>query len=356
MQQILTVLKDPIELTGIASTFGAQRGPSNDPLYIGSIKANVGHTEGCSGLAGVFKALLCLEQGTLVPTAGFEKLNPKLKLSDWRLALPLENMKWPRPELRRVSVNSFGFGGTNGHVIMDDAYHYLKERGLSGKHSTVIHSEGNSSVVGTPSSVSEKRNKLFVFSAKDQAALQRTATVHASALASQMADDAGVRYQKNAAYADNLVFTLAQRRSQHDFRSYAVAESIDSLCAELSKGLPKLKRSSKHNNIVFVFTGQGAQWPSMGSQLLHKPVFRDSIQQTQKYLNDFGCSWKLVEELERTIDSKIDQPEYSQPICTAVQIALIDMLRQWGVEPRATVGHSSGEIGKIWRNHDDGSG
>lgn len=344
LEMILTILKDPIELKGIASTLGAQRGENDNPLYIGSIKANVGHTEGCSGLAGVFKALHCLEQGTLVPTAGFETLNPKLKLADWRLALPLENMKWPRPGLRRISVNSFGFGGANGHVILDDAYHYLKQRGLSGKHATVIHGDGNDSRIGTELSASEKASRLFVFSAKDQPALQRVAVVQAGALAQQVIDDDPLRQQR---YAGDLAFTLAKRRTRHDFRSFAVANSIDSLRAELSKGLPKLKRSSKHNNVVFVFTGQGAQWPGMCRELLSTPVFRDSVQQTQEYLVDLGCSWNLVEELERIIDSKIDLPEYSQTLCTAVQIALVDMLKQWGVKPRATVGHSSGEIGKI---------
>lgn len=354
--QILTHLKDPIELTGIASTFSSQRRSSDGPLYIGSIKANIGHTEGCSGLAGIFKALLCLEQGTLVPTAGFEKLNPKLRLSDWRLALPLENMKWPRPGIRRVSVNSFGFGGANGHAIMDDAYHYLKERALLGKHSTVIPGDDNDSGLGTPTLASERRSRLFIFSAKDQTGLQKMATVHARALAPQIVGDEPVQDDKDSNYPEHLAFTLSQRRSRHDFRSYAIADSIESLCAELSKALPKLKRSSKHNNIILVFTGQGAQWPSMGTQLLRTPVFRDSVQQTQEYLNDLGCRWNLVEELERTMDSRLDEPGYSQPLCTAIQIALVDMLRQWGVKPRATVGHSSGEIGKLLTDRDDANG
>lgn len=102
-----TPVGDPIELEAIGMTFGKER-TLQDPLYIGSIKGNFGHTEGCSGLAGVFKALLCLENGTLVPTAGFEYLNPKIKLSEWKLTIPMENVPWPTPGPRRISINSFG--------------------------------------------------------------------------------------------------------------------------------------------------------------------------------------------------------------------------------------------------------
>lgn len=333
-------------MAGITSTLGQERGP-DDPLYIGSIKPNVGHTEGCSGLAGVFKAIHCLEQGILVPTAGFKTLNPKLTLSEWGLAMPLENMEWPRPGVRRISVNSFGFGGANGHVILDDAYHYLKQRGLTGKHSTVTDFDENDSGIGTPPPAPENRNRLFVFTAKDQAAVQRVASVYANALEPLDLDGSSCK-TRSLGYFDNLAFTLATRRTQHDFRSFAIANSVESLCTELSKTLPKLGRSSKKNNIVFVFTGQGAQWPAMGVELLRTPVFRISIQQTQEHLSNLGCSWNVVEELRRTTDSKVDQPEYSQTLCTAIQIALVDMLSHWGIKPKATVGHSSGEIGAAY--------
>ncbi|KAJ3942859.1 uncharacterized protein N0V96_007088 [Colletotrichum fioriniae] len=126
-----TPLGDPIELSAIGATLGSGRSPESGPLYVGSIKANVGHTEGCSGLAGVLKSILCLEKGVLVPTAGVEKVNPKLKLAEWKLALPLENMAWPSQGQRRISVNSFGFGGANAHVILDDAYNYLRNRAMA---------------------------------------------------------------------------------------------------------------------------------------------------------------------------------------------------------------------------------
>src|SRR5262249_682625 len=150
----------------------ARRDAGLIPLYVGSIKPNVGHTGGCSGLAGVFKALLCLEKGMLVPTYGVENINPSLTFAEWNLALPPHTMRWPSPGQRHVTVNSFGFGGANAHVILDDAYHYLTERGLVGNHNTTVHDdEGSESGISmgpaTPSNGSieyHDAKKLFVFS------------------------------------------------------------------------------------------------------------------------------------------------------------------------------------------------
>lgn len=108
-----TPVGDPLELNAIATTIGtARRAAGKTPLPVGSIKPTVGHTEGCAGLAGIFKAVLMLEKGMLVPTYGVERVNPKLKFDDWHLTLPDSVDRWPTPGLRRVSVNSFGFGNS----------------------------------------------------------------------------------------------------------------------------------------------------------------------------------------------------------------------------------------------------
>lgn len=147
---------------------------------------------------------------------------------------------------------------------------------------------------------------------------------------------------------DDLAYTLACRRTHFDYRSFAVAGSTIGLSTGLTKGLPKIKRASKSDNIVLVFTGQGAQWPSMGTQLLGNRIFHDSMLKSQSQLESLGCSWDIFEELEKTHDSRIDSADFSQPICTALQLALVDLIRQWGVQPKATVGHSSGEIGAAY--------
>jgi acyl transferase domain-containing protein len=131
-----TPLGDPLELSALGLTFGAAKSAGEPPLYVSSVKTNVGHTEGCSALAGVIKAMMSIEEGVIAPNAEFETLNPKLRLDEWKLALPPHAISWPTPGVRRVSVNSFGYGGANGHVILDDAASFFKTHNLNGKHTT----------------------------------------------------------------------------------------------------------------------------------------------------------------------------------------------------------------------------
>ncbi|EXF79508.1 PKSN polyketide synthase for alternapyrone biosynthesis protein [Colletotrichum fioriniae PJ7] len=335
-----TPLGDPIELSAIGATLGSGRSPESGPLYVGSIKANVGHTEGCSGLAGVLKSILCLEKGVLVPTAGVEKVNPKLKLAEWKLALPLENMAWPSQGQRRISVNSFGFGGANAHVILDDAYNYLRNRGLQGNHTTSVFEDDSSESgisMGSDSPRQENVKRLFALSTRDQAAIERLAESYGNFLSHKEATS-------SPRFLSDFAYTLSERRTHLEFRSFAVAESAIDLRNQLNKGLTKPKRALKHDNPIFVFTGQGAQWPAMGKELLNNCIFRTSIHRSQVLLEHYGCPWDLIDELSRTIESNIDLPQYSQVLCTVLQIALVDLLREWGVRPRAVVGHSSGEI------------
>ncbi|RMD42161.1 hypothetical protein DV735_g2940, partial [Chaetothyriales sp. CBS 134920] len=356
-----TALGDPMELSAIGATLGAAREPGQVPLYVGSIKSNIGHTEGCSGLAGVIKSVLCLEKGVLVPNAGFENLNPKLRLKEWNLALPSTTMPWPSIGLRRVSVNSFGYGGSNAHVIIDDAYHYLKSHHLIGNHSTVVENDSASdsgiSMSGSSTPPPEEEddydfvplpgnNKLLVFSSLDQAGLQRQAATYRSAFSKLDKNRrlSALEHLTEQAYLDDLAYTLASRRTKFDYRSFAVADSTTSLAIKLAKGLPKQKRALKETNIIMVCTGQGAQWAQMGKELLDRPVFREATAKSQAYLEKYGATWNVFAEISKGDDSRIDSPEFSQPICTVVQISLIHLLRHWGITPKATVGHSSGEI------------
>ncbi|KAI5461002.1 PKSN polyketide synthase for alternapyrone biosynthesis [Mariannaea sp. PMI_226] len=338
-----TPVGDPLELTAIAQTIGAaRRAAGKPPLHIGSIKPTVGHTEGCAGLAGVFKSILLLEKGMLVPTYGVERVNPKLKLSDWHLTLPQDIITWPAQGLRRISVNSFGFGGANAHVILDDAYHYFQDRGLTGKHNVDVHTLGSDSGISTTSSefANDASKKLFLFSGKDQAGAKRVSEGFATWL-----QDGGPDDKHDLASLDDLAYTLALRRSHMEHRTFAIASSIPELSKKLSQGLPAATRSQRHgDNLVMIFTGQGAQWPAMGRELFEHPIFRQSMEASQSYLEAFGCKWNVQEELSKTPNPNVSLPEYSQPLCTVIQVALVDLLRFWKIAPAATVGHSSGEI------------
>ncbi|KAE8376660.1 hypothetical protein BDV26DRAFT_305432 [Aspergillus bertholletiae] len=340
-----TPVGDPLELAAIASTLGeARRVAGKPPLHIGSIKPTVGHTEGCAGLAGVFKSILLLEKGMLVPTYGVDRVNPKLKLSEWHLALPEDIIRWPTTGLRRISVNSFGFGGANAHVILDDAYHYLLERKLAGKHNTDIHDSdwdsdsgvGDTSINGV---VHDTSKKLFLFTGKDQTGAKRVSEALNTWL------EQGPEASQDPLFLEKLAFTLAQRRTHLEHRTFAIADSLPELTERLSKGPLAATRSQRHgDNLVMVFTGQGAQWPAMGRELFENPVFHASIRVSQSYLEALGCKWDAMEELTKVPNPNVNLPEYSQPLCTVVQVALVDLLRFWKVLPRATIGHSSGEI------------
>jgi acyl transferase domain-containing protein len=184
--------------------------------------------------------------------------------------------------------------------------------------------------------------RLVVFSTQDKAGIERITSKWKEFVQSQI--DA----KKKPSIRD-LAHTMSMRRSQLPFRSFVVADSLEQLLQALDQGIPSYPRASRktQSNIAFIFTGQGAQWAQMGVELLRIPVFAASIARSQAILSDCGCPWDLVDEIKLpSSDTRINQPEKSQPICCALQVALTDLLTTWQVLPKVTVGHSSGEIGK----------
>lgn len=333
-------------MRAIAKTLGEAR-KSIGPLYVGSVKTNVGHTEGAAGLAGLIKSVLCLESGVIPAVAGLKKVNPELRLSEWNLELPRENLSWPEAGPRRASVNSFGFGGANAHVILEDGLHFLASCRLQGSHVTLPFPGSTSDpalcmpVMQSDSSASESRHQLFVISAHDQGGLARVASSYSDFLGQGPRSSQG-----EAASMDSFSHILAARRSQLDFRSYVVADTWINLTEGLRHGqtLPK-ERVSPRKQVVFVFTGQGAQRPGMARELLPDPVFNASIRRSQKVMDACGAGYDIRCMLMTADAETIGDPRYSQPLCTAIQIALVDLLHSWGITPAAVVGHSSGEVG-----------
>ncbi|GKT67046.1 PKSN polyketide synthase for alternapyrone biosynthesis [Colletotrichum tofieldiae] len=325
---------DPVELGALHATFGAAQGRSA-PLLVGSVKTNIGHTEGAAGIAGIIKAVLALERALIPPLAGFDNLNPSLQhlVEDGAIVLPRDTQPWPEPAARRASVNSFGFGGANAHAILDDASHFLAAHGLPPFHATV----GDKSTVAGSGMHPTDDHKLFVFSTHDSSGIPRLATAYAEFLR-----------QDPSVNVEDLAYTLGSRRSRFNFRSYVVAPSLADLAASLEDPLPSAVRASRHDNVIFIFTGQGAQWPAMGRELLRHNVFFASIARSQTILTELGADWRVVDFLDDPANTKINEPRFCQPVCSILQLALVDLLRHWGINPKATVGHSSGELASAY--------
>jgi acyl transferase domain-containing protein len=197
-------------------------------------------------------------------------------------------------------------------------------------------------------------NRLFVFSSADQSGLSRLSNAYASTLDGELQAENTMIDLTTTAFShistDNLAFTLASRRSALDHRTFVVSNSIIDLNVQLKGRLPALRRTAKNNNVFYIFTGQGAQWATMGKELITHRAYAQSLETSQTSLDMLGCTWSLQQELFATEEhSQIDSPAFSQPLCTALQIALVDLLRTWGIRPKSVVGHSSGEIGMTLR-------
>lgn len=276
-----------------------------------------------------------LEKGAILPNIHFDPPNRRIPFDEWKIEVPTEVISWPKHRLQRASVNSFGYGGTNAHVILDNADQFIATAGADmpqDEHAGVADGE---------------KTRLFVFSAPAESALRRMmerTREHLTGLASKYATDTPAPGEEWV-YLDRLAFTLSAKRSQFPWKAVAVANSL----SELTEGLSTasiLAHSPKKPRLAFVFTGQGAQCAQMGIELWAYPIFRESVQDADKYLRThLGSDWSVIAELEKDANtSKINRAQLSQPLCTVLQIALVDLLRSWNVEPAAVVGHSSGEI------------
>ncbi|KAL9125409.1 MAG: hypothetical protein Q9217_005385 [Psora testacea] len=394
---------DPIEAGAIAAVFGRQRA-SYDPLFIGAVKTNIGHLEGASGIAGVIKTIQVLEKGVIPPNIGFERPNPKIGVEDWKIKFPLEPTLWPTSGLRRASVNSFGYGGANCHVVLDDAYHYLKLRRLEGRHNTIQcrPARTKSPVLGTGGFRSDQVSKASGFGQINQAgyeslsarlpsssyskAAQNVATNFALVEPAELngeecmvpdgppdldrnapshllvwsaSDEAGLRrlatsYREHDFGSHNmkhpgslceLAYTLGSKREHFPWKSFLIADSIDGMLRKLNEGMSKPIRATKTTRLGFIFSGQGTAWHGMGRELLANPTFKTSLQTSGKYLQTLGSSIQILEQLQSTTGyTGLQNASVSQSISTATQIALVDLLRSWEIYPRIVLGHSSGEI------------
>ncbi|KAL4793757.1 acyl transferase domain-containing protein [Aspergillus venezuelensis] len=282
-----TVAGDTAEMTAVANVF-----PKG--IHVGSVKPNFGHSEGTSGITSLMKAVVSLESKTLLPHIHMLEPNPKIPFESAGLIVPKEETPWPAGKKERISVNNFGVGGTNQPI---------------------------------PS-----HPRLLVASAHSEMSIRKRV------------EGIETYLQQNSDRLQDLAFTLGERREHLPQRAFALrSEKMPSTPFSIGpttcEGPPE---------ITFVFTGQGSQWPAMGNTLITSfEVARRSIQLLDRSLQalEEPPTWSLQDLLskESTLD-ELNKAELAQPLCCAVQIAIVDLLAEWGIKPASVIGHSSGEI------------
>ena len=324
---------DPIEAEAIHRAFFSpgSEGADKQKLPVGSIKTLIGHLEGAAGIAGVIKASLAVQHGKIPPNLHFSELNPAIKPFYDAVRVPTVSAPWPALASgvpRRVSVNSFGFGGANVHAIVEQC-------------------PSDSRSLTAPSQTSG----LY----EDGAGLPVLLSANSSRSLASMAAALREHLQKHPDIKlVDLAYTLS-RRGEFPFRASFSAILTAQLTEKLgnSTSLSQTSRAPAISGklsprILGVFNGQGAQWPTMGKELYQMcSLFHDAMNQMQRSLDELpdGPDWSLVDQLcAPPARSRLQDPVVSQPLCTALQIALTELLRAAGITFSAVVSHSSGEV------------
>lgn len=316
-----TPVGDPIEARALGNVIAPGR-PADRPCLLGSVKTNIGHLEAGAGIAGLIKTALALHHRVLPGNLHFERPNPDIDFAGLKLRVPTTNQSLSATGDLLAGVNSFGFGGTNAH--------------------TILQSPPAPAVV--KSAVTPSLSQPVVLSARNADALR--------AAASELRDFVAGSPQEISLY--DIASHAALRRTHQDHRLTVIAGSKDDLSQRLDEFLagsasPNLVSDrltvAKKPKLAFICCGQGPQWWAMGRQLLdQEAVFRAVIERCDCIVRGLG-DWSLLEELTRAEgESRLNQTAISQPAIFALQVALAELWRSWGVTPDAVIGHSVGEI------------
>ena len=315
-----TQLGDPLEINALGAVFAADRDPAR-PLFIGSVKTNIGHLEGAAGVVGLIKVILALQHRTIPPHLHFQTPSPYIDWASLPLQVLTKEVAWEPIEGRRIGgVSSFGFSGTNAHVVLEEA-----------------------PPCGDVKEPSVRRSALLALSARDEKALAELASRCANAVEGRSDDELA-----------DVCHTANFGRAQFAHRATIIGQTI----GEIQTGLTTLARGKEAKGvrttrvtrrdpprIAFLFTGQGAQYTGMSRGLYSvSPVFRAALDQ---------CAEVLAPHLERPLlqvlfpapgqSTPLDETAYTQPALFAVEYALTELWRSWGVTPNSVMGHSVGE-------------
>jgi acyl transferase domain-containing protein/NAD(P)-dependent dehydrogenase (short-subunit alcohol dehydrogenase family) len=289
------------------------------PLALGSVKANIGHLEPAAGIAGLIKAVLALRHGRVPPHPTLRAANPAVTLDDIPAVIPTSEWLLPTTGAPRlIGVNSFGLGGTNAHVVVEEA------------------------PVAPAVAATEARELVLPLSARSHEALRAVAARYQTRLAAT-SDPAAVR---------DACFTAAARRTHHRYRASVVGTTGREIADRLGAWLADARGASatdalRHPRLAFVLPGLGSQWPAMGRALMaQEPEFRAAVLRCASAMRPY-LDWSLLDVLEgdeAASEAALQWTDRVQPAIFAMQYALVALWRSWGIEPQAIVGHSMAEM------------
>ena len=373
-------------MAAVGRVFAPERS-AEDPLLVGSVKSNVGHSEGASALASIMKVVLALENGAIPPVFNLETLNPNIDFEGAKVQPVTEVTPWPKGRLQRASINSFGYGGANGHCIIDHVNNLLPdyvapgvfERKANGKTDRYENGHANGHRNGYQNGHQNGRQNGYQNGhqnghqnehqnrRQNEKSIQHcpivqsprlittpTATTRQLVLLSLSAhNETSLKLNVDAlsqvidqfSLAD-VAYTLSVRRSRLAQRSFRIVDK-ENLALGLETERKAVRAPLQTSNLGFIFTGQGAQWHAMGAELFEYRVFRTAINYLDYVLGSIPNtpSWSLYDVLSGHCDAALIQTaEVSQAACTAVQIGLVDLLASWSIRPSGVAGHSSGEM------------
>jgi acyl transferase domain-containing protein/NADPH:quinone reductase-like Zn-dependent oxidoreductase/acyl carrier protein len=323
-----TAVGDPLETHAIGLALGQKR---HQPLLIGSVKSNVGHLESASGVAGLAKALNCLQHRAIPATIGINKLNPNINFADWNVRVVTDTRPLKAKGTVTIGVNSFGFGGANAHVILQTPPVSRAKKTPKQPPTTTL-------------------TVPLLLSAKDLPALQQAAHQLAELFASTTAPDfytiAHNAFFRRERHAQALVvFSDNGKSAAAQLQRFASQQPAS---ADQPRAYPGVHLNGSHGP-AFVYSGNGCQWQGMGKQLLEQsPTFRRSITEIDALFQQYA-DFSLLDELTgRNGDHRYQHTEIAQPALFALQVGITEMLKEQGFQPAAVIGHSVGEVAAAW--------
>ncbi|OQS16292.1 hypothetical protein B0T36_05880 [Nocardia donostiensis] len=323
-----TPVGDPIEANALGRVLHTGREPGRNAL-LGSIKTNIGHLEAAAGIAGLIKAALCVHHRRIPSSLHFREGNPDIAFESLPIEVAATARQWPAEyEVAIASVNSFGFGGTNANVVLSETLAIPPTLDVAGTVSVAAtHPDTERPVIPGPT--------VLTFSARSEAALDA------------LTESYGRMLEHPGAELADISAASALRRSHHEYRRAVVAVEAAEAAAKLRAGdtVTGQVRHGHTGKVAFLFNGQGPQWYAMGRTLLEtSPVYRDKILECDRLAGQY-IDWSIYDELTADEEtSRIGETRYLQPTMFALQVALVELWKSWGVSPDAVLGHSMGEI------------